>query len=246
MPDYDGFSSSYDELTGDVPYDTLTEWLINLFETYDKVPSLMLDLACGTGNFSYRFANKGIDVIGVDPSAGMLAKAMQKLPTGSDNPLFLNQSAQDLELFGTVDGAICMLDSLNHITSESELLTAFKRVSLFLEPERLFIFDMNTVYKHKTVLADKTYIKESEDCFCVWQNECDNERVNVYLDLFERQPNGLYKRSFEEFSEQAYSTSKIKDLLTQSGFKAEKTFDCRTGQEVTETTQRILIVARKL
>ena len=54
---------------------------------------------------------------------------------------------QTLDLYGTVDTVICTLDGLNHLSGERELQKTFERVSLFMNPEGYFIFDMNTVYK---------------------------------------------------------------------------------------------------
>lgn len=72
MSMYDAFSRYYDDLTGDVDYKKRTEYLLSLFEKYDKKPSLLLDLACGTGGFSVELSKSGIEVIGVDISEGML------------------------------------------------------------------------------------------------------------------------------------------------------------------------------
>ena len=159
MSDYDNMSVCYDIFTQDVDYIGNTNFLISLFEKYDRCPTLMLDLACGTGGFSFEFAKKGIEVIGVDRSEGMLSVAMEKLSAGSSNPLFLNQTAEELELYGTVDGAVCMLDSLNHITDINNLKKAFEKVALFLESKRLFIFDLNTPYKHREILSGKSFVK---------------------------------------------------------------------------------------
>ena len=72
MSIYDEFSRYYDYLTGDVDYKKRTKYLLSLFKRFDKKPSLLLDLACGTGGFSVQFSKAGIDVIGVDISEEML------------------------------------------------------------------------------------------------------------------------------------------------------------------------------
>ena len=133
MADYDDFSLVYDRFTWDVDYSMRTQRILEHFGKYDRMPTHLLDLACGTGNFSFPLAKKGVEVIGVDPSEGMLAVAISKLSEGETNPLFLNQYAEELELYGTVDGAICMLDSLNHITEYENFSAALKRVAMFLE-----------------------------------------------------------------------------------------------------------------
>ena len=57
---------------------------------------------------------------------------------------------------------VCTLDSLNHIEDREQLLLALSRVSLFLEPDGVFVFDMNTLYKHERILADNAFVYEQE------------------------------------------------------------------------------------
>ena len=78
MGNYNNFSLFYDIFTCDVDYKARTDYILKIFEKWDKKPTLLLDFACGTGNFSVQFAKIGIDVIGVDCSEGMLAAAMDK------------------------------------------------------------------------------------------------------------------------------------------------------------------------
>ena len=86
MGNYNNFAHFYDIFTLDVDYKGRTEYLIKIFEKWDKKPSLLLDFACGTGNFSAEFSKFGIDVIGVDCSEGMLAVAQDK-NCGLKNPV---------------------------------------------------------------------------------------------------------------------------------------------------------------
>ena len=146
---YQEFAAVYDQLQTDVDYKARTEYLVKLFQKYDRLPTLLLDVACGTGGFSFAFAEKGVEVIGADPSPEMLGVAREKFMAAGKDVLLLCQSAEELDLYGTVDGAVCCLDSLNHIVDADELKRSVARISLFLEKDRLFIFDVNTMYKHK-------------------------------------------------------------------------------------------------
>lgn len=246
MPSYNELSGCYDKFTEDVDYSARTKRILELFEKYDRRPTLMLDLACGTGGFTFPLADAGIEVIGVDCSEGMLAAAMAKLPPGAENPLFLNQYAEELELFGTVDGAISMLDSLNHITDYDDFSLALERVSLFLEKDRLFIFDMNTIYKHEKVLSDNTFVRESDDTFCVWQNEYQGDGLqDIYLDIFTLAPDGRYERHIENFSEMAYTDKQIAAAAQKAGLEIVATLDDLSDFAPNEKTERITYIVRK-
>ena len=247
MYGYGDFSLVYDILTQDVDYKGRTEYLYGLFNRFGAKPTLMLDLACGTGNFSLEFSKKGIEVIGVEPSEDMLSVAREKAALAGEDILFLCQTAQELELYGTVDGAVCCLDSLNHITEPQELQKAISRVSLFLEPGKLFIFDVNTEYKHKNVLGNETFVLENEKVYCVWQNEyveCE-KLTNISLDFFIEE-DGVYQRFCEDFSERAYSENQLEEMLRKAGLKIEAIYDDMSCDVPKKDSQRLIYVTRKV
>lgn len=247
MSGYSYFSEYYDLLTEDVDYKGRTDYLYGLFNRFNCTPKLLLDLACGTGGFSLEFAKKGIDVIGVDPSEEMLSVAREKSYKEKKDILFLCQTGQELDLYGTVDGAVCCLDSINHITDYDELKKLFSRVSLFLEHGKLFIFDVNTEYKHEKILADNTFVRETDDMFFVWQNfyNADTKTTNICLDFF-KENDGIYIRNSEDFCERAYSFAEIDKILVDTGFEKVAVYDDMSYNEPTDESQRIIYVARKV
>lgn len=89
----------------------------------------MLDLGCGTGGISIEAAKKGYDVIGVDISVGMLNEARRKAAESGVSLLLLNQSMDELDLYGTVDFALCVLDGVNHLDDAEMVKRTFERVS---------------------------------------------------------------------------------------------------------------------
>lgn len=247
MACYDVFADFYDSLTGNVDYDSRAEYILSLFAHFGSKPGLMLDLACGTGSITVRLAEKGIEMIGVDRSEDMLIKARQKAEQAGLSVLFLCQDAKQLDLYGTVDSAICTLDSINHITDQSELLEVMRKVSLFLEPGCLFIFDVNTEYKHKYVLADNTFVYETDDVFCTWQNAYDDatKTVDIALDFFVF--NGeSYDRCGEDFSERVYSDDELAMLAEKSGMKIIAIYDDMTFSSPHKESERKIFVMRKL
>ena len=244
---YSDFADVYDRLQSEVDYDARTEYLLRLFERFDRLPSLVLDMACGTGAFSVRLADKGIDVIGVDSSPEMLGVAREKAEERGKELLLLCQSAAELDLYGTVDGAICCLDSINHITDERELLESFKRISLFLESGRLFIFYVNTEYKHRGILSGNTFVYDTDDVYCVWSNsECDTDgTVDIHLDFFKMTENGTYFRTEEDFSERAYGIELLKKCLNDADLDVLAVLGDMSERTAEPTDERIIFVTRK-
>lgn len=244
---YNDFSLFYDGLTNDVDYQKRTDYILKIFEKFDRKPTLLLDLACGTGGFSIETAKRGISVIGVDISVGMLNVARQKVLNQNADVLLLNQDAAELDLYGTVDGAICCLDSVNHITDGDDVQKAFDKVSLFLEKDRLFVFDVNTEFKHKNVLSGKNYVLENDQVFCVWQNsDCQADgTVDIELDFFKKDGD-VYERYSEDFSERAYPLEDLTEKLKKSGLEVLAIFGDLSFSSVTDTDERAVFVARKV
>ncbi len=248
MESYSQFANVYDCLMSDVDYKKRTSYLLRLFKKHGKIPTLLLDLACGTGGFSNEMASRGIEVIGADMSEEMLSVAREKSEEQGLDVLYLCQKADELDLYGTVDGAVCCMDSINHIVSLKNLEKAFCKVSLFLEEDSLFIFDVNTVYKHKEVLANNTFVIEQDNVFCVWQNEFDEKNLttDISLDFFvEDKESETYERFCEDFSERAYTDEELISLLEKSGFSLEAIYGDLTEETPTDTCERKIFVAKK-
>ena len=248
MGNYNNFSLFYDIFTRDVDYKSRTDYILKIFEKWDKKPTLLLDFACGTGNFSVQFSKKGIDVIGVDCSEGMLATAMDKNYRLKNKVLYLNQSGSELDLFGTVDGAVSCLDSLNHITDKEELQKTIEKISLFLEPNRLFVFDMNTPYKHKEVLSGSTYRMKKRGVECIWTNTLLEDGITIEIQLDFTYKAGLFKKetASEIVREKAYTNEEITEMLTAAGLKVEAVYGENTFEAPKEKSQRNIYVARKV
>ena len=87
----------------------------------------------------------------------MLSVAQQKAAVKNADILFLCQDMTQLNLYGTIICTVCTLDSLNHLKSLDEIKKVFSLVSLFTEEGGIFVFDVNTLYKHKKVLGNNAF-----------------------------------------------------------------------------------------
>lgn len=134
MSEYGAFAEYYDSLTSNVSYEEIGEYLDTLLKENGVSGGILLDLACGTGSVSLQMAKRGYDVIGIDNSPEMLSEAREKTYEAGEEILYLCQDMRDIDLYGTIDSAVCVLDSLNHLECEEDLLSVFKCVSLFTVP----------------------------------------------------------------------------------------------------------------
>ena len=245
---YRFFAYYYDALTGNIDYRKRAEYFDSIIKKFGgKQGGILLDLACGTGLLSEEFAEMGYDVIGIDNSPDMLNEALDKKFESGHNIQYLCQDMRKLDMFGTIDVTISALDSLNHLESPQDLKQVFERVSLFSEPGGLFIFDMNTVYKHKNILANNAFIYETENVYCVWENSYHekNNEVCINLEFFERDSE-VYHRYSENFSETAYSLEYIDELVQNAGFEILAHYDDDSFEPVKDNSQRVIYVLRKV
>ena len=245
---YGVFSEFYDALTANVSYDTVAQVLSSLLTRYGKSRGLLLDLACGTGSVSVRLAEKGYEVIGVDLSPEMLAEAQNKAYKNGQNILFLCQDMTKLDLYGTVDAAVCTLDGLCHLPDEGSVFAALGKVSLFMNPGGVFLFDVNSVYKHRAVLGNNTFVYDTDEVYCVWQNTLLPDGVTVQMDLDFFEPvsdEGDYVRQSERFTERAYPRETLEAMLKKAGFTVLGVFDGYTENPAHDTSERLLFAVRK-
>ena len=249
MASYGDFAYYYDMLTENVDYDKRCEYICGLLAENHISEGILLDLACGTGTMSLMFADKGYDVVGVDGSEEMLTQAQEKKMESGADVIFLCQRMEELDLFGTINAAVSTLDSINHVTDEDTVKEIFRRVSLFMEDKGIFLFDVNTPYKHREILGDNTFIYDLDEVYCVWQNSTDENLVTtISLDLFEKdeEDEETYYRYSEEFSERAYDLDDIRKWLEDCKFEVVAVYEEMTKESVKADTQRAVFVARKI
>lgn len=245
---YEAIARVYDKLNAEIDYEKWADFFEACFERFlNKRPELVLDLACGTGRMTRTLAKRGYDMIGVDGSDSMLSEAYMQ---GGENILYLLQDMREFELYGTVGAVVCCLDSVNYLLSEDDVKTTFKNVHNYLDPDGVFLFDMNTPYKFENIYGDMSYILEDEGeegtVFCGWQNDYDRESgiCDFYLSLFEENGDGSYDRSDEHQREKCYTLDTVKKLLCESGFELLGIYSDYSFSECTQDTERWYIAAR--
>ena len=229
MEAYSALAPYYDAFNRDVPYDGILRFYQRLFARAGISPQLVLDLACGTGAMSIRLAAAGYEVIAADASSQMLSIASARpVPENAIAPIYLCQRMERLDLYGTIDAAVCCLDGVGYVTKPETLARAFSRVRLFLNPGGVFIFDVNSAYRLRH-LDEQAFTRECERAFCVYQADySEKTKLLTYtLDLFE-QEGRLYRRSTEYHRERAYEAQELISMLLSAGFSEVELFgDCR-------------------
>ena len=251
---YGAISTIYDNINSHIDYSAWADFFERCFDKYLSArPELVLDLACGTGSMTFELAKRGYDMIGVDGSYDMLNVAYDRkydldLP---NDVLFLLQDMREFELYGTVGAITCCLDSVNYLVGDGELDKCLSLVHNYLDPDGLFLFDINTPHKFKNVYGENTYVYEEEDCgnnsFCVWQNYYDEETCvcDFSLTVFEKEEGSeAYSRRDEIQSERCYAKNEIIELLIKNKFEIIGLYSDFNFTPAKDTDERWYVVAR--
>ncbi len=238
MSSYKSFAAFYDSLTYNVNYEAACGYITSFLNKGEGLK--LLDLACGTGSMTKLMCDAGYDVTGVDLSEDMLLVASSKCSAS-----FIKADMRSFDFKERFDNCICCLDSINHLNSLEDWKSCFESVYKSLKTGGVFVFDVNTVYKHNSVLADRTFVFDEEDYYLVWDNEDEGDnKIRIMLDFFVF--NGVnYDRFSEEFYESAFALDEIKSALSPC-FEVLGIYDNITQNPPENDSERVFFICKKV
>lgn len=243
---YNGFAWFYDEFNVKADYDALYQYVLGQLGGHDIRDGILADLGCGTGDLTLMLAQAGYDMIGVDQSEEMLAVLRQKADDLeiAQGLLLLHQDLLQLDLYGTIRAAVSTFDTFNHIGPAPRFFEAVARAGFFMEKGGVFLFDLNTPYKHREVLANRSLTLEAPDAVCRWQNRYDAAagRVDISLDILDTETGERWAEAFPEYS---YSLDEARAALTGAGFALECVRDGEDFGPLRPDSQRMILTAIK-
>ena len=245
---YNAIARVYDKLNAEIDYGAWADFIEACFDRYlSRRPSLVLDLACGTGSMTLSLADRGYDMIGIDGSAEMLSEAYNR-SSGRTDILWLQQDMRSFELYGTVGAVTCCLDSLNYLTKTDDLMRTLLHVHNYLNPDGLFLFDVNSPWKFEHIYGDNDIILEDREgkSVCCWRNGYDRDSGLCTFDLtiFTENADGRYSRSDAVQQERCYSEGRLRRALERCGFEVLGFFGDYDFAPASETDERWYVAAR--
>ncbi len=245
MSSYTEFARIYDELMTDIPYDLYVEKVLEAC----KQPNgkSLLDIGCGTGVLSSKFANAGFDVQAVDLSEEMLSMAQQRFAKNQQQiPLFC-MSMSELNGFEEIDVAVIAIDSLNYLSEKQKVVDTFSVVYSSLKKGGHLFFDVHSLFKMDELFLDGPFTYENENQAYIWHTEAGEYPHSVHHDLtfFVKTESGLYERFEEHHVQRTYSVQQYVTWLKEQGFTSIHIGADWSNQSPTETSERIFFHAIK-
>ena len=197
-------------------------------------PKTALDLACGTGVLCEILSGSGMEVWGMDFSAGMIDIARQ----GS---AAIHYEVADMTAYRPekeFDLVTCTGDAINHIGEMADVEKIFRNVHAYLSPGGYFVFD---ILNENEVSDSEPFEMDFDDRTRVWfqMTRPGQRQVNLMIRVYE---NGELR--FEEnIRETVHDPAAICGLLQKCGFTVERCADSLLSDGSHGTTW--FVIARK-
>lgn len=175
----------------------------------------ILDLACGTGEYSIALAHEGFKVTGIDISDQMIIYAKEKAAKENVKVNFQIDDMLKLDSINTYEGIICIGNALVHLNSEKDVLDALKRMYESLKTDGKIIIQ---VINYDLILDKKLpgLSTVTNDRYSFYRNyEFDGHKIHFKTRLTD----GL--RVFvDETLLLPLKYQQLIDFLNKSGFKS--------------------------
>lgn len=149
-------------------------WLVQRLTAGDRVPVVqILEPACGSGRLFPAFARHGIEIVGIERSPAMAARAAARMRAlGLPPAEVLVADMARFELPRGVDGAVCALGSLKYLQSREAVLSHLYAVARHLNAHARYLVQLDLM--DTGVSVDYA----ASDC-TTWEAEVDGLRVRT-------------------------------------------------------------------
>jgi len=254
---YDLFSSKY------VDYRSLTTYLERIFAKHKKLrkSDSILDVACGTGNYTFMFAKDGYKVTGIDLSKQMIQTARRKAHSQT-NPRFLEMDMRQIALEGKYDVVTVLYGGFGYLRVGDDVEKFLAGVSKCLNHDGLLVFEFwqdSAVWSADARPSGSTTWEKLEDhgksiIRLVWSKyDSQTNDLTFKWDLYVLDIGA--KNLLDTFSEthviRVYTISHIRELLERGGFQAIAFYDVDVNgpkkddpEAASPSTFRVLAVAK--
>jgi len=202
----------------------------------------VIDISCGTGTFLIKLNKYGYKLYGSDSSLEMINQA--KLKCNKIGINFCIMDMRNLHFEKRFDGVVSLFDSINYLTTESDLLKKFRSVESILNDNGIFVFDICTEANSINNFNQYTESGEIKGIYYY--------RKSYYLKKERIQMNDIKivnKNDGENYREihrqRIYNPQEIKEIINNSPLKLINMYDDFSFDPPDEETERIHFVLKR-
>ncbi len=230
---------------------TITPELLTLLQTSDWLGRRVLDLGCGTGASTAFFASRNLDVTGIDSSPAMLNVAKVRSQGTGFHAKFVEGDIATMDFPGGTDLVYCIGNVLNELKSLRDIETVFNKAYAALAPNKVFVFDMTTLYGlGEEIGTSQVVLDVSDRIFIAVENtfSYDNMALRQRLSLFTRSRGEMdWKRASCYLTLRGFPYITLARLVEKAGFTLTSTYDAHLNpvDPQTDTVGKWIVVAKR-
>ena len=243
---FNNFAKYYDLIYKSKDYEKEVDFLENIFESIHYEPQKILEVGCGTGNYTRILLERGYKVIALDTSENMLKIARKKCACK-----FINGDIGDIAINEKFDACIAMFAVIGYITKNSDITKALNNIHRHLKPKGIFTFDVWNGLAVMRILPERR-VKEIENNkvriiriavpnLRPFDHVCEVDYKLLILDKRNNTFNEINEKHIVKF----YFPQEIKLYLKDAGFEVLKICPfLDINGKVDENVWNICIIAR--
>lgn len=237
MKFYEILSENYDDI---FPMKTKTLDFISTRISGKRV----VDLGCGTGNYTIALSKEGFDTIGIDLDNEMINKARTKSKDLNNKPRFIVGDMLEVDniVSDKVDFIFSIGNSIVHLENEEQILKLFKNSYNSLnENGKLLIqiVNYNRVI-NKDIKSLPTIKVPEKNLFFERKYELDNGKIKFNTSILKDED-----RIINSIDLIPLTKERMEYLLKLAGFKELNYFGSFEGDKLTEDSFHTIVIANK-
>jgi SAM-dependent methyltransferase len=226
--EYDPFAAIYNRYWGEEYRAGVLPVVERLLLSRIPRNASVLDVCCGTGQFTQVVRERGFEMAGLDASGAMIAFAKRNAPVIP----FTIADVRDFSLGRRFDGAYSVFESLNHVPDLPGLAQAFACVRRHLEPGSPFLFDLNREEAFLQFWNDRDAIVSPDNACMMISRYDESTRVGIcditVFDL-EKQTgenaNAPWRRTDFTVRQTCHPVAAVSSALSGAGFSDIALYD---------------------
>tara|TARA_Y100001958_G_C21094285_1_gene446394 strand:+ start:140 stop:895 length:756 start_codon:yes stop_codon:yes gene_type:complete len=243
------YSKYYDILYTDKNYKDESQIIKKIIKKYSYKPINLLDIGCGTGEYSKLLTSNNLNVTGLDKSSYMIKKAKKKFKN-YNNLKFIKGDLLKYKSNIKFDIISALFHILSYQIKNSQIDKFFKNSANVLNKKGIFVFDfwfkpgvMNLKQPNKFRKINKKNLKIIRLTNSIWFRK--KNRIDDIHELFIFKKKNLIENFQETHQMRYFDLSFIKKKLSKHKLKFLTCLDLNTKNFPTKKSWGALVIAQK-
>ena len=242
---FKNYAKYYDFIYQDKDYNKEFNFIEEIFKTIKK-PKSILEIGCGTGNYTKILVEREYKVTAMDISGEMLEIAREKCSTN-----FLEGDIRTIKIDDKFDCCLAMFAVMGYITKNRDIVKALINIRKHLKPNGIFIFDVWNGLSVMRILPEQRIKKAENDEVKIIRYAIPNLiafrhicEVNYNLLILNKKEN-TFREINEKHMMRYYFPQEIIHYLEESGFEIINIYPfLNLKEKVDENVWNMYIVAK--